>query len=112
MGSVHRNQRRFDSLTGIREAYRLAFCRSYETIDEALDYNGLDALSVVRNLIVHKAGIVDREYLKRAGALKIPIAEIGKPIALDGNLTMELMISVIKSSIHLIVGVDEWIGTN
>jgi hypothetical protein len=112
MGSVHRNQRRFDSLTGIREAYRLAFCRNYETIDEALDYNGLDALNAVRNLIVHRAGIVDREYLKRADTLKIPTAEIGEPILLDGNLTMELMISVIKGSFHLIVGVDEWIASN
>jgi hypothetical protein len=112
MGSVHRNQRRFDSLSGIREAYRLAFSRNYEIIDEAVDYNGLDALNAVRNLIVHKAGIVDREYLKRADTLNIPVAEVGKPILLDGNLVMEMMISVISGSNRLIVGVDDWIATN
>jgi hypothetical protein len=112
MGSVHRNQRRFDNLTGIREAYRLAFSKDAVEIDRGIDYNGLDALNAVRNLIVHRAGIVDREYKKRAGYLKIPDAAIGNPILLDGQITMEMMISVIKASFHLVESVDKWIAEN
>jgi len=112
MGSVHRNQRRFDSLTGIREAYRTAFSKNAVEIDRVIDYNGLDALNAVRNLIVHRAGIVDREYKKRASYLKIPDAKLGESILLDGQLTMDMMISVIKVSFHLIETVDKWISEN
>jgi len=112
MGSVHRNQRRFDSLTGIREAYRIAFSKNANAIDRVVDYNGLDALNAVRNLIVHRAGIVDREYKKRTSYLKIPDAELGESILLDGQLTMDMMISVIQASFHLIGAVDKWIAEN
>ena len=110
MGSVPRARQRFDHLAGIREAYRLAFFKNFEQVDAALTDDVIDALNAVRNLIVHRAGVVDETYEKRSRHLDIPKAPIGQPIFLDGEIVAKLMESVISSSLHLLVAVDEWIA--
>lgn len=112
MGSVHREQRRFDTLSGIREAYRMAFCKKYADVDAALDDKSIDAVNAVRNLIVHRSGIVDQDYEKQSKFLPIPKAKQGEPILLDGEIAMDLMIPIIKKAIGLIHAVDEWIAAN
>jgi hypothetical protein len=77
MGSVLRTRRRFDHLAGIKEAYALAFSRKSENIDAILRQNAFEALNAVRNLIVHRAGIVDDTYDKKSKYLPIPSAPKG-----------------------------------
>ena len=68
MGDFLRNHFDFTSLATIRRAYSLAFSDKWkgndrivvESIGIALADNALDGLSELRNLIVHRAGIVDR----------------------------------------------------
>src|ERR1700733_14269712 len=93
MGSVHRRQRLFDRLSGIREAYAQAFSKDYADIDKALAAQGIDALNAVRNLIVHRTGIVDDNYERKCKYLPVPKAELGEPLLLDGEITTDLMIS-------------------
>ena len=112
MGTVLRNSLRFDYLTGIREAYALAFSKKFDAIDAILKHESFDALSSIRNLIVHRSSIVDSTYEQRTKYLKIPIAPLGSQICLDGETVRDLMQSVIVCSLHLIVAVDDWVASN
>jgi hypothetical protein len=114
MGSLFRRQRRFEftRLTSVREAYSCAFSEKYGKIDAALASKSFDALSAVRNLLVHKAGIVDAEYLKQSSFLNVPKAKIGKPIHLDGENVAELIGKAIASSRSLLTAVDDWLQQN
>jgi hypothetical protein len=112
MGSVLRTRQRFDHLAGIREAYSLAFSRKADDIDVMLKQDSLDAVNAVRNLIVHRSGVVDQTYERKAKFLKIPTSPIGFPIFLDGEIVRKLMTATVICSLRLIVAVDEWIATN
>jgi hypothetical protein len=112
MGTVLRTQRRFDHLVGIKEAYAIAFHKKAERIDEPLQHEGIEALNALRNLIVHRSGIVDQTYAKKAAALGIPTAPIGSAIALDGQIVRDLMVNAIVPSYELMVAVDDWIREN
>jgi hypothetical protein len=112
MGSVHRRQRLFDRLSGIREAYSQAFSKDFADVDKALSPQGIDALNAVRNLIVHRSGVVDQDYERKCKYLPVPKAELGKPILLDGEITRGLMLPVIVAAFDLLKAVDRWFGAN
>jgi hypothetical protein len=112
MGSVLRTRRRFDHLAGIKEAYALAFHKKSELIDGLLQQKAIEALNVVRNLIVHRSGIVDQTYDRKARSLGIPTASIGSPIFLDGQIVRDLMTNVVVLSFNFIVAVDTWVAEN
>ena len=112
MGSVLRTRRRLDHLTGIREAYSLAFFKKSENIDAILKHDCFDCLSAVRNLIVHRSGIADQAYDRKCKFLKIPTAPTGFPIFLDGEVVRDLIAPVFVNSLNLIVAVDTWIAEN
>ena len=58
---------------------------------------------------MHKAGIVDNEYVRRAKGLKVPSAEIGRPLILDGETVVGLIKPVIDCGANLITAVDTWL---
>src|SRR5262245_14892449 len=66
MGTVLRQRYSFDSLKEARRAYSEAFPKGAIAVQAAISDRTLDALSLVRNLIVHKGGIVDKEFLERS----------------------------------------------
>src|SRR5262249_796210 len=87
MGTLLKDRFRFITLTGIRRAYSSAFSKHYSAIDRALANPALDALSLVRNVIVHKAGIVDQRYFKDSKAVPCaPKVDVDNPIVLDVGL--------------------------
>jgi hypothetical protein len=112
MGTALREDRRFDSLGAIREAYWRAFHKSSEAIAVSVSDKSFEALSAVRNLLVHRSGIVDEEYFKKSQYLPIPRAEIRDPISLDGNIVHSLMLSTTTKSFELLTAVDEWLSAN
>ena len=65
-----------------------------------------------RNLIVHRSGVVDRTYDQKSKRFTVPIAPVGSPILLDGEIVLDLLRSMIVVSLNLIVAVDAWIATN
>ncbi len=69
MGNLLRNSFKFTTLTGIREAYAVAFDEHSQAIDDALKDGSLDVLCLVRNLIVHRAGRADSTYCKEASSV-------------------------------------------
>lgn len=114
MGTVFRQQRRFEftRLSSIREAYSCAFAEKSSPIDTALSQRSLDALSAVRNVIVHKGGYVDAEYIRHTKNLKIPKADIGRRIRLSGETTATLIRDALSTSKSLFIAVDDWIHKN
>lgn len=111
MGTILREKFKFDRLDCIREAYSVAFYNAADEVDAALTDKALDALSQTRNLIVHRAGVVDRHYYDQTTKLPLaPKGEIGAPILLDGELTEALVGAGIDRCNHLIFAVDNWLG--
>ena len=110
MGSVLRGRFGFSTLDGIREAYSSAFDRNYTDIDAALSNDALDALSAVRNVIVHRAAIADAEYARRAKYLPLPFRKEGIPIILEGKITVGLIKPAVVCAANLIGAVDDWIA--
>ena len=117
MGSLlaEAKQVQFTSLANIREAYSLAFPEKVKNgrsrrIDGALADNSLDALSAVRNLIVHKAAKADAVYVAdcKTAPTAPPLKE-GESLLLDGALCRCLIDPVVKSGVELIRSVDSWL---
>lgn len=110
MGTLLRERVPFTSLKVIREAYSVAFSKRYDAIDSALASPALDALSVVRNVLVHRAGVADEAYRRRSnGLLTIPKANLGEVIGLDGEIVAGLVDPMLESVSALIKAVDQWI---
>jgi hypothetical protein len=109
MGTLLRDEVSFARLDDIRGAYSIAFhgskCR---TIDIALGCLALDALSAVRNLIVHRAAIGDQEYLDNTiGVPGAPRVALNEPLKLDGQIVRDLVAPVLQRAVGLIRAADE-----
>jgi hypothetical protein len=110
MGTILRSKFEFASLDGIREAYGCAFDKRSAQIDTALNDKSLDALSAVRNVIVHRDAHADAEYVQKTKFLtSIPKAEIGKDILLNGEIVVGLLKPAISAANRLLIAVDEWL---
>jgi hypothetical protein len=112
MGTILRTRFDFARLSGIREAYSCAFSEKSSRIDTALANKSLDAISVLRNALVHKAGCADAEYLRRAPALKLPVPKLGEPILLDGEIVADLVRPAMKAASNLMTAVADWVEQN
>jgi hypothetical protein len=111
MGTILRNRYEFSRLSQIREAYAAAFDKDHNQIDATLKDNALDALSVVRNVLVHKAGKPDDEYLRRAKNLKnVPTHTVlAGNLSLDGEIVVGLIKPALVQASQLLRAVDEWL---
>lgn len=111
MGTILRPKFDFASLDGIREAYACAFTEGSAQIDRALVDKSLDALSAVRNVIVHRDAQADSEYVRKTKFLSsIPKAEIGQHILLDGDVVVRLLKPAISAANQLLIAVDNWLA--
>jgi hypothetical protein len=111
MGTILRAKFDFASLDGIREAYACAFTEAAAQIDRALIDTSLDALSAIRNLIVHRDANADSEYLKKMKALSsLPKVEIGQHILLNGDIVVRLLKPAITTANQLLIAVDDWLA--
>jgi hypothetical protein len=105
----------FVALESIRESYSLAFSEKVkryrpERIDAALANTALDALSAVRNLIVHRAGVADDEYVGNQWCLPASLQLKNKDkLLLDGGKCQTLVSPVIGICVELIQAVDSWL---
>jgi hypothetical protein len=110
MGTVLKRKYEFSRLESIREAYASAFCEKADNIDKILSDDALDVVSALRNVIVHKGAVADKEYLARCKHLpKLPHAGEGQEVPLDGEIVSSAIGEAIYCSAHLIGAVDEWI---
>jgi hypothetical protein len=115
MGDVLRRRFKFTTLKGIREAYSVAFSEKEKharthAIDEALADKALDALNLVRNLIVHRAGVADRDYVNSTrGNSVAPQLQPGETLGLDAKELRNLIEPVTARCAELVHAVDRWV---
>jgi hypothetical protein len=112
MGTIHIEARKvaFDSLSGIRHAYALAFAKDATKIDAALRADALDLASQIRHVIVHRAGKIDDSYLKKTKHIAAaPRGEQGCPIELDGEIVSSILRGLLECGKSLCTSVDAWL---
>ena len=116
-GAVVKRTKKFDfsRLRGIRAAYRCAFGADAESLFKTPPFDDLDVLEGIRNVIVHRAGIVDSSYRKRVsdGTEKykkhnLHTLSLGSRIPINGEITKAMIDSMTKSSGLLFEFVDKW----
>ena len=116
MGDILEGQFRFTSLSGIRHAYASAFPEktpSTAAIDAVLSSNPLNILSAVRNLIVHKSGVADRDYLNDIKhAVGAPPLSLNDRLNVNGEIACNIIEPAIQCCVDLIVSVDSWLASN
>jgi hypothetical protein len=115
MRDILKRRFRFISLRGIRKAYSSALSDKYreaEAIHKALANDSLDSLSVMRNVIVHSAGIADVDYVRDCKGLPlVPQLKAGEQLILEGEGCATLLDQVYTCCQDFIAAVDNWINT-
>ena len=118
MGTLLRRDVPFINLEAVRAAYEKAFVKDADNVLQAIRHNSLKALFAIRNVLVHKNGIVDKHFLDDRidcdgnvwpELQKWAAIGIDEEIEIDGNDVKSLVESAFKSGSELIVSVDQWI---
>jgi hypothetical protein len=113
MGSILKTKFRFTTLQGIRNAYEAAFYKEADAIDAMVQSGLLGQLSALRNVIVHKSGIADSEYIQSAKEIKgLPELKSGDKLYIDGPMIAGLVPQAANLTNGLIYVVDEWLHAN
>jgi hypothetical protein len=113
MGSVLRRagHARFGTLAGIRDAYAKAFSKRGNAIEAALSEKAFDAVAALRNVIVHRGGVADANYVAAVRGIPLaPSAADGESIWLDGEMISTLLLAGLPRTRDLLVAVDDWIS--
>ena len=99
----------FRRLESIRETYKCLSPTSNE-INAVLASPDLRKLNLVRNVLIHKAGIVDQQFLDGAAEIAWNSGDtLGQLIRIDGARVKELVNPMVRSGEELIRSVDRWI---
>lgn len=116
MGIVLREKFNFQILDGIRNAYIQAFDESHASVREAILHPSLTVLAAVRNVLVHRAGIVDQEFMNEYGRCaqlksEFPSLELNKPLPMTGLNVHHLIYPMLTQSVKLIEAVNAIVGS-
>jgi hypothetical protein len=110
MGTILRERYRFDTLLESRKAYREAFSVDGGAIQQILANQAIDAANALRQVLVHRAGVVDRLYASRTENLPLaPHVAEGERIALNGEIVFNLLSAIRPLTIELFYAVDDWL---
>ena len=113
MGTILRKRFAFTFLDGIVEAYEAAFSKDGTAVLDVIKDRALFRLSCVRNVIVHRGGLVDEEFhhkMKKEARFSGP--QIGEAITIDGEATNELIGPAVRCGVRLIEEVDQWLSSH
>lgn len=111
----------FGSRFNFRAAYNTAF--NDASINTALNHESIDALSLLRNAIVHNAGVVDDSFMNSIPNTKgypgyplcallqqqIPGLNVGAEIPLDGERVKEIVNPAMNQGYQLVVALEQWL---
>lgn len=101
----------FQSLNDIREAYQNAFPQGWVSEDGFWDNKDVSSTFAIRNLIVHRAGVVDDKFAKECRSdSRIVCPPIKERFYLDGKLLTELVTGLLDFAKRMIQSVDGYIS--
>jgi hypothetical protein len=114
MGTLLKNsdKRSFRTLWDIRDAYSDTFKDQGQCIASILDDVELQHTAAVRNVLIHKGGKIDVEYLKQVDNVPNAVKgkdRVGTKYPLSGKITSERCEAAIASAAKLIKAVHAWI---
>lgn len=110
MGSLLRPRFGFQVLGRIRKAYALAFSKDFENLKSLWCDSAFDNLVAVRNLLVHKAGVVDSHFVRQVRGLpQLTRLKENSRLHLEGGLVAEMIKAAVEKSVEIIKCVDDWI---
>jgi hypothetical protein len=115
MGTVLRDHRfSFAKLDNIEKAYRSAFPDgSKPGSEEFWQDASLKAICALRNLIVHKAGVVDEDFLKTRGPHpQVAHLSLNERFTPDGLILQRVFREFVAFSEDLMQSVDNWVATH
>ncbi len=113
MGTILRKRFAFALLDGIVEAYEAAFSKDGTAVLDVMKDRALFRLSCVRNVIVHRGGLVDEEFhQKMKKEARFSGLQIGEAITIDGEATNELIGPAVRCGVRLIEEVDQWLASH
>lgn len=111
MGTILKSKFNFTILAGIRRAYLCAFRE--EKIRNAIESESFSVLAAFRNVFVHRAGLVDRDFKNQTSNVpRLSGMEIGKRVPIDGEMVEGVIAPAIDTSVALIELVSKWIVEN
>jgi hypothetical protein len=104
------NWLKFTTVDSIRKSYEQGFKSHSAPLKAILKDRCFDSLAAVRNVIVHKAGIVDDDYRQdQKSAPTAPVGRIGRKVPIDGLVVNQLVTPVARRAVELIGAVDTWL---
>ncbi|MBN9392179.1 MAG: hypothetical protein J0I20_29345 [Chloroflexi bacterium] len=106
MGTILKEKFDFTGVTGMVTAYAAIFPEKREDIKKVLDKPELNLLMKTRNLIAHKAGIVDSIFIRETKSWNPPPVTLGEPLGLDEKQTAKFILTGIMAGMELIKLVD------
>jgi len=108
-----RSQLGFGSRRTIRRTYETVFPSDHATILAALAPQSIDPLAILRNVIVHHAGKLDKTFKDECGQFPIfapfQTLALDSPIPIDGVLVRDVVNPAISGGYSLISAVDDWL---
>jgi hypothetical protein len=115
MGTVLRDHRRnFQRLDGVAEAYQRAFPKGcLVSRDMFWKNHEVRSLCAIRNVIVHRAGILDEAFQRqRCHDPRLAHYKVGDQLSLDGELVQQMIGGLVAFIETLITEVAGWILAN
>lgn len=112
MGTALRGNKsvEFDSIWGIRDAYAIAFNPFFEEVCDALMESSLEHLAALRNVLVHRSGKADDEFVsKMANNQTFNRITVGQDVDLDGEMLVKIIEDTHLQAMALLEAVDKWI---
>ena len=109
LGTILRPKFDFTSVSGMKNAFNAAFKgdKKMEELQDILSNPVLRELEVSRNLIVHRAGVIDEEY-NRQLSKDLPI---GQPLDLPTSKVSEFAEQSSLAAAAVLILVDEWLNS-
>lgn len=108
------NEPKFRSRTGIKKAYEKAFGGFNEKIRECIYSDAFDALGLLRNVLVHSAGIADTDFMDgvaRNSLLSMYSSQrLGSPVKVDGEVIKTVLEPAVRMGCDLVLAVDTWVS--
>lgn len=105
MGTILSDKLDFTSASGIAKAYKLIFNESEDI--EHFNFDALTELEIIRHVIVHNAGFVDRSFLNRSKNLNY---KLGERINLSYDECSALCNAALKTGITILSSIDNIIN--
>jgi hypothetical protein len=110
MGTVLKSRYKFTNITSTKLAYQHAFPAVFEKIDSII-LPEMEILECLRNLLVHRSGVVDEQFLERVKNMPVfPPIQAGETLCVNGGMVSALLNVTIKSGDALFRAVDDWLA--